>query len=67
MSFLWQEEDGEHRGDWEFEMRFFFRYEIEHLVARSKLVPRSDPRGLRGRATHGGLAGIRGRLPPAET
>jgi SAM-dependent methyltransferase len=38
MSFLWEEEDGEHRGEWEFEMRFFFRFEIEHLVARSKLV-----------------------------
>ena len=37
MSLLWQEEDGEHRGDWEFDMRFFFRFEIEHLVARSKL------------------------------
>jgi SAM-dependent methyltransferase len=38
MSFRWEEDDGEHRGDWEFEMRFFFRFEIEHLVARSKLV-----------------------------
>jgi SAM-dependent methyltransferase len=38
MRFLWEEEDGEHRADWEFEMRFFFRFEIEHLVARSKLV-----------------------------
>jgi SAM-dependent methyltransferase len=37
MSFVWDEKDGEHRGDWEFEMRFFFRYEIEHLVARSRL------------------------------
>jgi len=37
MSFLWEEDDGEHRGDWEFEMRFFFRFEIEHLVGRSKL------------------------------
>jgi SAM-dependent methyltransferase len=37
MSFRWEEDDGEHRGDWEFEMRFFFRFEIEHLVARSKL------------------------------
>jgi SAM-dependent methyltransferase len=37
MRFVWDEADGEHRGDWEFEMRFFFRYEIEHLVARSKL------------------------------
>ncbi len=38
MSFLWEDEDGEHRGDWAFEMRFFFRFEIEHLVARSKLA-----------------------------
>jgi len=37
MSFVWDEADGEHRGDWMFEMRFFFRFEIEHLVARSKL------------------------------
>ena len=38
MSFLWEEENGESRADWVFEMRFFFRFEIEHLVARSKLV-----------------------------
>ena len=38
MRFEWEEEDGEHRGDWEFDMRFFFRFEIEHLVARSGLV-----------------------------
>jgi SAM-dependent methyltransferase len=38
MRFLWDEPDGEHRAGWEFEMRFFFRFEIEHLVARSKLV-----------------------------
>jgi SAM-dependent methyltransferase len=38
MTFLWEEEDGEHRDGWEFEMRFFFRFEIEHLVARSKLA-----------------------------
>jgi hypothetical protein len=37
MRFVWDEADGEHRGDWVFEMRFFFRFEIEHLVARSKL------------------------------
>jgi SAM-dependent methyltransferase len=36
MRFVWDEEDGEHRGDWEFEMRFFFRFELEHLVARSR-------------------------------
>jgi SAM-dependent methyltransferase len=38
MSFLWDDEDGEHRDEWSFEMRFYFRFEIEHLVARSKLV-----------------------------
>lgn len=38
MAFIWEEEDGEHQDAWTFDMRFFFRYEIEHLVARSKLV-----------------------------
>ena len=38
MRFLWDEADGEHRAEWAFEMRFFFRFELEHLVARSKLV-----------------------------
>jgi SAM-dependent methyltransferase len=38
MRFLWEEEGGERHGDWEFEMRFFFRFEIEHLVARSRLT-----------------------------
>jgi SAM-dependent methyltransferase len=37
MRFVWDEAGGERRGDWVFEMRFFFRFEIEHLVARSKL------------------------------
>jgi SAM-dependent methyltransferase len=37
MTFVWDDEDGEHREAWAFEMRFFFRFEIEHLVARSKL------------------------------
>lgn len=37
MGFVWDEEDGEHRDAWEFDMRFFFRYELEHLVARSPL------------------------------
>jgi hypothetical protein len=37
MRFVWDEAEGEHRGDWVFDMRFFFRFEIEHLVARSKL------------------------------
>jgi hypothetical protein len=48
MSFVWDEEDGERRDTWEFEMRFFFRFEIEHLVARSK---------LRLEALHGDFAG----------
>jgi SAM-dependent methyltransferase len=38
MAFLWDEEDGEHSGAWTFEMRFYFRFEIEHLVARSSLA-----------------------------
>ena len=38
MSFRWEEDDGEHQAEWVFEMRFFFRFEIEHLVARSKLA-----------------------------
>ena len=38
MDFRWDEDDGEHAGEWAFDMRFFFRFEIEHLVARSKLV-----------------------------
>jgi SAM-dependent methyltransferase len=37
MRFVWDEGDAERRADWEFEMRFFFRWEIEHLVARSAL------------------------------
>ncbi len=38
MTFTWDEEGGESRGEWEFDLRFFFRYEIEHLVARSRLA-----------------------------
>lgn len=37
MSFVWDALAGEQHAAWEFEMRFFFRYEIEHLVARSPL------------------------------
>lgn len=37
MRFVWDEEDGPHEGCWDFEMRFYFRFEIEHLVARSRL------------------------------
>ena len=38
MSFRWDDEDGERTGEWTFEMRFFFRFELEHLVARSRLA-----------------------------
>jgi len=37
MTFDWEEEGGRHSRNWAFPMRFFFRYEIEHLIARSKL------------------------------
>jgi SAM-dependent methyltransferase len=37
MTFIWDGDEGESRGEWEFDLRFFFRYEIEHLVARSRL------------------------------
>jgi SAM-dependent methyltransferase len=37
MQFMWDDEDGGHADEWTFEMRFFFRFEVEHLVARSKL------------------------------
>jgi SAM-dependent methyltransferase len=38
MSFVWDEDGTERQGDWDLAMRFFFRYEIEHLIARSPLV-----------------------------
>lgn len=38
MRFLWDEDGEERRGDWDFVMRFYFRYELEHLVARSRLT-----------------------------
>ncbi len=37
MTFAWDEDGTERRETWDFEMRFFFRWEIEHLVARSRL------------------------------
>jgi SAM-dependent methyltransferase len=37
MRFVWDEEGIEQQAEWQFEMRFFFRYELEHLVARSRL------------------------------
>ncbi|MGB7295755.1 MAG: hypothetical protein WBC70_09220 [Candidatus Aminicenantales bacterium] len=42
MTFDWEEEEGRWSHDeWSFPMRYFFRYELEHLVARSKLKLKS--------------------------
>jgi SAM-dependent methyltransferase len=38
MAFDWNEEREEFHNAWSFPMRFFFRYELEHLIARSKLT-----------------------------
>lgn len=37
MKFIWDEKNGEVQKEWNFQMRFYFRWEIEHLVHRSKL------------------------------
>ncbi|MDH4271665.1 MAG: class I SAM-dependent methyltransferase, partial [Candidatus Aminicenantes bacterium] len=37
MTFDWQDEGRWSHDDWSFPMRYFFRYELEHLIARSKL------------------------------
>jgi SAM-dependent methyltransferase len=37
MTFAWQDDGAEIRRDWTFTLRFYFRYELEHLVARSRL------------------------------
>ncbi len=37
MDYIWDEEGKERKATFEFEMRFFFRYEIEHLIRLSKL------------------------------
>jgi SAM-dependent methyltransferase len=37
MRFVWDEAGARREAEWEFDMRFFFRYEIEHLCARSRL------------------------------
>jgi SAM-dependent methyltransferase len=37
MKFDWEEGGQKHSQEWSFPMRFFFRYELEHLIARSKL------------------------------
>ena len=37
MTLTWDDEGGQKTSSWQFLMRFFFRYELEHLIARSKL------------------------------
>jgi SAM-dependent methyltransferase len=38
MTFRWDEDDREEVKSWNFKFRFFFRYELEHLIERSKLT-----------------------------
>jgi SAM-dependent methyltransferase len=38
MTMTWDDEAGERTESWQLPMRFFFRYELEHLVHRSKLT-----------------------------
>jgi SAM-dependent methyltransferase len=37
MKYDWEEEGQQHTHEWSFPMRFFFRHELEHLIARSRL------------------------------
>jgi SAM-dependent methyltransferase len=37
MRFVWEEDGKELSDQWEFPLRYFFRYELEHLIHRSKL------------------------------
>jgi SAM-dependent methyltransferase len=37
MTFIWMENGKTIKKDWNFQMRFFYRYELEHLVFRSQL------------------------------
>lgn len=50
MRFVWEEDGHEQEGAWEFVMRFFFRYELEHLVARSRLTLESIQGDFQGGA-----------------
>ncbi|MDP2883725.1 MAG: class I SAM-dependent methyltransferase, partial [Ignavibacteria bacterium] len=38
MTLTWDEDDGLRTEQWHTSMRFFFRYELEHLISRSKLT-----------------------------
>ncbi len=37
MEYIWDDEGSERRASWKVDMRFYFRYEIEHLIRLSKL------------------------------
>jgi SAM-dependent methyltransferase len=37
MAYAWEDGGQRYHDEWSFPMRFFFRYELEHLIARSKL------------------------------
>jgi len=37
MKFIWDEDNRQFEKDWNFKMRYFFRFELEHLIERSKL------------------------------
>lgn len=37
MKLIWDENNEEVEKDWNFKMRYFFRFELEHLIKRSKL------------------------------
>jgi ubiquinone/menaquinone biosynthesis C-methylase UbiE len=37
MKFVWEETDKEIAKDWNFQMRFYFRFELEHLISQSRL------------------------------
>jgi hypothetical protein len=38
MLFKWDEDGKQRTESWNFKFRFYFRYELEHLIARSKLT-----------------------------
>ena len=37
MKLIWDEDNRQFEKDWNFKMRYFFRFELEHLIERSKL------------------------------
>lgn len=38
MQFIWDEEEGQITKEWRFPIRYYFRYELEHLIHRSLLT-----------------------------